>query len=273
MIRDIAKTFQGLKIDENRALRDDYAEMVFLNKDMGAWDAKLAESLGPVVKPIDVKPTAADSAVTASFGGIQAGQALYRKDIADGTVIAMLWPWRDNEHTTLKLALVKGAAAPASAPPSAATAASSGVPAAPRKPLSLMVKVIAGGIAVLVLLAIAGIVGFNVLTAQMARKLKQTVVEHVDLAQVADGAYEGSYVVGPVSARVSVQIASGTIRTITVLKHDHGPGYGGDAIVPRMVAAQSVMVDGISGATASCIVMRKAVELALRSGLTPPSAQ
>jgi hypothetical protein len=33
-------------------------------------------------------------------------QVLYRKAFGDGTILAMLWPWQDGTHTTLKVGRV-----------------------------------------------------------------------------------------------------------------------------------------------------------------------
>jgi len=39
----------------------------------------------------------------ASFGGIRGDQTLYFISDADGIILAMLWPWGDGSHITLKL--------------------------------------------------------------------------------------------------------------------------------------------------------------------------
>lgn len=37
------------------------------------------------------------------YGGIMQGQTLYMENKDKEVVFAMLWPWKDGEHTTLKL--------------------------------------------------------------------------------------------------------------------------------------------------------------------------
>ena len=54
---------------------------------------------------------------------------------------------------------------------------------------------------------------------------------------------------------------------IEVLKHSHGPGHGAGAIIDRVIAAQSLKVDAVSGASLSSKVMLKAIEKALEKGL------
>jgi len=84
---------------------------------------------------------------------------------------------------------------------------------------------------------------------------------------VKDGTYEGSEKIFPVTASVRVTVSAGRISDIVMLSHSHGPNHGADAILPRVIEAQSLGVDAVSGATYSSKVVRKAVENALRKGL------
>ncbi len=93
------------------------------------------------------------------------------------------------------------------------------------------------------------------------------VVSNVNVSAVRDGTYEGEQLTKLVTAKVEVVVASGSIVSIKVLKHRHGPLHGADAIADRVVAAQSLEVDGVSGATTSSKVMLKAIENALEKGM------
>jgi hypothetical protein len=62
-------------------------------------------------------------------------------------------------------------------------------------------------------------------------------------------------------------VKTGAITAITVLDHSHGPGHGSDAIIDRVIAAQSLDVDVVSGATLSSKVILKAIETALEKGM------
>ena len=97
----------SFKISEKRSESPDYKELVFLNNDMPQWRGLLEEILGPACKPVGKEPTSEDKKMTQEFGGIRSDQTLYKKKDGDQTVIAMLWPWGDHQHTTLKLAIVK----------------------------------------------------------------------------------------------------------------------------------------------------------------------
>jgi uncharacterized protein with FMN-binding domain len=92
------------------------------------------------------------------------------------------------------------------------------------------------------------------------------VIADVPISTVRDGTYEGEFTTPLVIARVQATVTIGRLVSVRVLKHRHGPGHGADAIVDRVIAAQSLKVDAISGATTSSKVMLKALQLALEKG-------
>jgi uncharacterized protein with FMN-binding domain len=104
---------------------------------------------------------------------------------------------------------------------------------------------------------------------RMARILKTTVIENIDIHDVKDGAYEGDFRAILVSAHVKVRVKDGAVADIELLEHDHGPNprYSGQPVLDRIIDAQSLDVDGVSGATGSSIAVRKAVEIALKKGI------
>lgn len=97
--------------------------------------------------------------------------------------------------------------------------------------------------------------------------IRKLVVNDINPASVKDGSYEGEQNDKPVTAAVRVLVQGGRIDSIKVLSHGHGPGHGADAIVDRVIAAQSLKVDSVSGASYSSKVMLKAIENALEKGL------
>jgi uncharacterized protein with FMN-binding domain len=98
-------------------------------------------------------------------------------------------------------------------------------------------------------------------------KIDRLAIENIDPVGVKDGTYEGSVIILPVTAKVRVAVSAGRITDIAMLSHSHGPDHGADAILPRIIAAQSLQVDGVSGSTYSSKVVRKAIEIALKKGL------
>jgi uncharacterized protein with FMN-binding domain len=57
----------------------------------------------------------------------------------------------------------------------------------------------------------------------------------------------------------------GVIQNIDLIKHFNGRGEKAEVIIPKVVEAQSLKVDVVSGATASSKAILKAVETALEN--------
>ncbi|MBF0484786.1 MAG: hypothetical protein HQL25_08800 [Candidatus Omnitrophica bacterium] len=102
-IKDILAPLLKLTIAENRGVEEDYAEIVFLRKDVQLWEKTLKPFLGDPVKPEGQKPTENDLQLTEEFGGIWSNQTLFYKDCGDVKLIGMFWPWQDERHVTFKL--------------------------------------------------------------------------------------------------------------------------------------------------------------------------
>ncbi len=87
-----------------------------------------------------------------------------------------------------------------------------------------------------------------------------------DLGNVADGAYEGKAFLLPVSVRVRATVSGSRIVSADILKHFNGQGKPAEAIVARVIEAQSLGVDTVSGATHSSLTILTAIENALTKG-------
>lgn len=119
--------------------------------------------------------------------------------------------------------------------------------------------------AIVVVLVVAGVIGFSIINNNL-EALKVVEVKDVDLADVADGVYQGSYNSFPVTAEVKVTVNDHAIEDIVLVSHGHGPDHGADAIVQTVVDAQSLQVDAVSGATMSSKVVLLAIQDALGKG-------
>lgn len=122
--------------------------------------------------------------------------------------------------------------------------------------------IILGGL-VLVVVIIA--VVFYQITQDGLNKLADITLNDLNLDQVADGTYNGSYSVFPVSVEVTVTVSDHVITEIDITKHDNGQGQAGEAIIEDVLEAQSLEVDVISGATYSS----KVILLAIQDALAP----
>lgn len=114
-----------------------------------------------------------------------------------------------------------------------------------------------------------GVVGFVVIVviaglsyAVALRKAADAIIiPPLNLAGVADGTYTGSAAIMHVKPQVSVTVAGGRITSIT-----SSASLAGDVqpMVNRIIAAQSLDVDGITGAT----ITTKAVKAAISDAVT-----
>lgn len=122
----------------------------------------------------------------------------------------------------------------------------------------------------LIILAVL-IVGFAAIRIVFSRieanlaALKNMTIQSVDLGGMDDGSYTGSYSSFPVSATVRVTVRDHVMTGIEIIKHTHGQGAEAEAIPEMVIAAQSLQVDSIAGATYSSKVILKAIENALLS--------
>jgi uncharacterized protein with FMN-binding domain len=93
--------------------------------------------------------------------------------------------------------------------------------------------------------------------------MNKIIVNSPDLSKVADGTYRGDSRVGPVRVTLDVKIENRTMLSIVIIRHFNGRGKKAEVIIPRVIEAQSLDVDVISGATGSSKAILKAIENAL----------
>ncbi|MFZ5353423.1 MAG: FMN-binding protein [Bacillota bacterium] len=116
--------------------------------------------------------------------------------------------------------------------------------------------------AVLIAGVIICIAAFKRIEANLS-KLSGLPVVKIDLSTLSDGTYTGSYKAFPVEAEVKVTISNHRIVSIKLIKHNNGQGEAAAVIPERVVEAQTLEIDHISGATYSSKVILKAIENAL----------
>lgn len=125
------------------------------------------------------------------------------------------------------------------------------------------------GVKVLIILGViaavligGGTVAMNIMEGNLA-KLASLPVAEADLGTIPDGTYNGSYTCLPVSVEVAVTVADHAITGIELVKHQNGQGGAAEVLPDQVVAAQSLQVDTVTGATYSSKVILKAIENAL----------
>ncbi|NBF41150.1 MAG: FMN-binding protein [Spirochaetes bacterium] len=87
----------------------------------------------------------------------------------------------------------------------------------------------------------------------------------VQLNQLDDGTYTGSFGDFLVRATVEVTVESGRIADVEMVEQDAAPGYEALATTERIEAAQSPRVEAVSGATSSSRSIMVATYRALTS--------
>ena len=118
---------------------------------------------------------------------------------------------------------------------------------------------------ILVLILILFIAGAGILfyLQKELDKLILSPVKNINLMEMDDGVYKGSYSAFPVSVIVDVTIKDHKITEIGLVEHSNGQGKPAEVITQKVIEEQSLDVDSISGATYSSKVILKAIEDAL----------
>jgi uncharacterized protein with FMN-binding domain len=96
--------------------------------------------------------------------------------------------------------------------------------------------------------------------------IKELSIKKVDLSKVPDGSFTGYFDAIFVGAKVNVIVQNHKIVDIKLMNHKNERGQRAEVIPQKVVQAQSLQVDAVSGATNSSKVILKAIENALISG-------
>ena len=120
---------------------------------------------------------------------------------------------------------------------------------------------------IMFLLLVGFVLGIRYLksVADYRQAVRETTFEDINISDIPDGVYVGEYDVDFIYAKVEVTVQNGEIANINILEHRHERGKTAEVITDSIVDEQKIDVDAISGATNSSIVIKKAVENALKS--------
>lgn len=97
------------------------------------------------------------------------------------------------------------------------------------------------------------------------KSIADIAITDVNLYNISDGTYVGSYDAKLVAAEVQVDVYDHTIKDVYIVYHKNKRGKNAESIVEEIKSAQSLEVDSITGATNSSKVILKAIQNALRS--------
>ncbi len=105
-LKNIVDNCSHLKVVDKRCISDEFVDLVFVNEQMDEWQNILSSFLGDPRKPQGQAPNDGDLQLTSHTGGIRIEQTLFEKKFENATIIAKFWPWKDDKHTTLRMALL-----------------------------------------------------------------------------------------------------------------------------------------------------------------------
>lgn len=94
-------------------------------------------------------------------------------------------------------------------------------------------------------------------------EVRKMTFENIEFERITDGVYTGKCDVGFIYAKIAVAINDGQIQSIDLLEHKNDRGTPAEVTTEKIIGAQGLEVDAISGATNSSKVIKKAVENAL----------
>lgn len=95
-------------------------------------------------------------------------------------------------------------------------------------------------------------------------KVKNIVINDVNLDNKEDGKYIGEFDADVISAKVEVEVKNKKITNINIIEHKNEKGARAEVIPQKVVDSQSLKVDVVSGATNSSKVILKAIENAFK---------
>lgn len=120
----------------------------------------------------------------------------------------------------------------------------------------------------IIAVVVGGIYGFNYYNKikKYKAKINDIKISHVEISDIKDGIYQGSFDADVIAAEVEVEVKDKAIKNIKILEHKTDKGARGEAVVQKVIDAQSLEVDVISGASNSSKVILKAIDNALTKG-------
>lgn len=99
-IKDEVKNF---RLDTLRIDCDNLFEAVVVKDELSKLVKRLEGFFGQPAWPSKERLSFKVRETVDVYGGIQPGQTLYFRNEKEGDLFAMLWPWQDGQHTTIKI--------------------------------------------------------------------------------------------------------------------------------------------------------------------------
>ncbi|MCK9431451.1 MAG: hypothetical protein PHQ84_02530 [Candidatus Omnitrophica bacterium] len=99
----IRKDMKMFNFETLRTDCDNFFEGVAIGRELEKISGQLKDLLGDPVYPSKNRLEHKVRQKVEGLGGLMPGQTLYYKDSGEDIIMAMLWPWKDGERTTVKI--------------------------------------------------------------------------------------------------------------------------------------------------------------------------
>ena len=101
--KELKAELKHIRFDTLRMDSDNYFEAVVVKDEVEKLKVRLEKFLGLSAYPPKDRLSSQIEEAIEEFGGIRFDQSLYLRNEGKDTVFAMLWPWQDGCHTTVKI--------------------------------------------------------------------------------------------------------------------------------------------------------------------------
>jgi len=129
--------------------------------------------------------------------------------------------------------------------------------------MKILKKVLIGLGVIIALIILLGVAVFF-RARQMVKHIQSVKIEAVDLSAIGDGVYFGEFGDFLVDVKLNVTVKDHQITKIEMVEQRSGKGYEALEMIDRILEAQSLKVDMVTGATGSSRSIMIAVQNALR---------
>jgi uncharacterized protein with FMN-binding domain len=100
------------------------------------------------------------------------------------------------------------------------------------------------------------------------KRVREMPINEVDLSNIQGGSYKGDFSYGGFTYEVEVTVKEHRIENIAILKNrDSKHAKKAEGVVEKVLNAQSLEVDAVTGATTTSKALLKAIENALKKGV------
>lgn len=115
-----------------------------------------------------------------------------------------------------------------------------------------------------ILLTVIAVISLSGCINPEINKVRSMSILDINVSGIPDGKYPGSFSYGKFEYKVKTEVTGGKIKNIMVLANrDTKRAKMAEAVISKIIAAQTPHVDAVSGATTTSKAIMKAVEVSL----------